>query len=76
MPDQRDRDMQATSQPARVSVSYAWAGWPGALGRHSLNAVARKLLEEADAGALVVEGGVRTTGARPGRAPKRFRFPH
>ena len=49
---------------------------PGALGRGGLKAIAHKLLEETDARTLVVEGGVRTTGARPGRAPKRFRFPN
>jgi hypothetical protein len=48
---------------------------PGALGRAGLNAVARKFLEEADADALVVEGGSRTTGARPWHFPRPFRFP-
>jgi hypothetical protein len=48
---------------------------PGALGRAGLNAVARKFLEEAGARALVVEGAARTTGARPDRRPRPFRFP-
>ena len=49
---------------------------PGALGRAGLNALAAKFLEECDAEALVVEGGARTTGANPGRAPRPFRYPH
>jgi hypothetical protein len=47
----------------------------GALSRSGLNALARKFLEEAGADRLVVEGGTRTTGARPGRRPAAFRFP-
>lgn len=48
---------------------------PGALGRAGLNALARKFLEEAGADRPVVEGGPRTTGARPDRRPIPFRFP-
>jgi len=47
----------------------------GALGRAGLNAIARKLLEEADVDQIIVEGGTRTTGKNPGRPPKVFRFP-
>jgi hypothetical protein len=47
----------------------------GALGRAGLNAIARKLLEEADVDQIVIEGGTRTTGKNPGRPPKVFRFP-
>ena len=47
----------------------------GALGRAGLNAIGRKLLEEADVYQIVVEGGTRTTGKNPGRPPKVFRFP-
>lgn len=49
---------------------------PGALGRAGLNAIARKLLEEADVEKIVIAGSVRTTGRNPGRRPKVFRFPH
>ena len=48
---------------------------PGALGRIGLNAIARKLMVEADAESLVIEGGTRTTGRAEGRAPRPFRFP-
>lgn len=47
----------------------------GRLGREGLNAVAHAVKESAGAKAVVVEGGTRTTGVRPGHAPKRFRYP-
>ena len=47
----------------------------GALGRAGLNAIGRKLLEEADVDEIVIEGGTRTTGKNPGRPPRVFRFP-
>jgi hypothetical protein len=46
-----------------------------ALGRAGLNAIGRKILEEADVDQIVIEGGTRTTGKNPGRPPKAFRFP-
>ncbi|MEH3116571.1 MAG: hypothetical protein PGN25_02895 [Methylorubrum populi] len=49
---------------------------PGALGRHGLNTVARKMMVEADVQGLVVEGGTRTTGRTRGRRQRPFRFPH
>ncbi|MGJ5177196.1 hypothetical protein ACQR16_00820 [Bradyrhizobium oligotrophicum] len=49
---------------------------PGSLGRRGLNAIGRKLLEEADADEILVEGGTRTTGRCKGRAPRTIRFPH
>ncbi len=49
---------------------------PGTLGRHGLNAVARKMMVEADVQGLVVEGGTRTTGRTRGRRQRPFRFPH
>ncbi len=48
----------------------------GDLGRSGLNALGNALMESADVEAIVVEGGARTTGARPGHTPKRFRYPH
>jgi hypothetical protein len=47
----------------------------GALGRAGLNAIGRKLMEEADVDQIVTEGGTRTTGKNPERRPKVFRFP-
>lgn len=47
----------------------------GKLGREGLNAVARAIMEDAGAEAIVIEGGARTTGARPGHTPQRFRYP-
>ncbi|MER2264876.1 hypothetical protein [Methylobacterium oxalidis] len=48
---------------------------PGALGRQGLNVIARKLMVEADAQGIVVEGSTRTTGRTRGRRPRPFRFP-
>lgn len=50
--------------------------YPGALGREGLNAIGRKLLEEADVEKIIIAGSIRTTGRNPGRRPKVFRFPH
>lgn len=47
----------------------------GALGRAGLNTIGRKLLEEADVEEIIIQGGARTTGARPNRVPSAFRFP-
>jgi hypothetical protein len=49
---------------------------PGAVGRAGLNAIGRKLLEEADVDKIVIQGGVRTTGCNKGRRPRPFRFPN
>ena len=47
----------------------------GALGRNGLNAIARRVLEEADVDEIVIAGGARTTGRRQGRIPRPIRFP-
>lgn len=59
----------------RATDAHVQGLHPGALGRAGLNAIARKLLEETGADTLVVEGFSRTTGVRPGRRPRPFRFP-
>lgn len=48
--------------------------FPGALGRAGLNAVGYRLMEVADVDRLVIQGAVRTTGARPGRRPRAFQL--
>ena len=48
---------------------------PGALGRAGLNAIGRKFMEAADVDEIIIQGGVRTTGRKQGRAPRRIRFP-
>jgi hypothetical protein len=48
---------------------------PGALGRVGLNAIGRKLLEEADVDQIVIQGGARTTGQNKGKVPRAIRFP-
>ena len=37
---------------------------PDALGRAGLNAIGRKVLEEADVDQIIIEGSVRTTGCK------------
>ena len=49
--------------------------YPGALRRSGLNAICRKLMEEADVDEIVIEGGARSTGKNRGRVPKPFRYP-
>jgi hypothetical protein len=58
-----------------VRKAHADGLHPGALGRAGLNAIGRKLLEEADVDEIIIEGGTRTTGKNAGRSPKPFRFP-
>jgi hypothetical protein len=48
---------------------------PGTLGRSGLNAIARKLVVEADVQGLVIEGSTRTTGRAAGRRPRPIWFP-
>ena len=48
---------------------------PGALGRAGLNAIGRKLLEEADVDEIIIQGGTRTTGRSKGKVPRPIRFP-
>jgi hypothetical protein len=50
--------------------------WSGRLGRRGLNAIARKILEESGADKIVLQGSIRTSGRKPGRAPRAFRFPN
>jgi hypothetical protein len=46
----------------------------GSLGRAGLNAIGRKLLEEADVDEIVIKGSTRSTGRRPGVVPRPIRF--
>jgi hypothetical protein len=48
---------------------------PNALGVAGLNAIGRKMLEAADVTKLVIQGGARTSGRRPGRIPRTIHFP-
>jgi hypothetical protein len=48
---------------------------PGALGREGLNAVGRKMLEEADVDEIIIQGSTRTTGRRAKKTPRCIRFP-
>ena len=46
-----------------------------ALGIAGLNAIGRKLLEEADVTEIIIKGGARTSGRCAGRIPHVIRFP-
>lgn len=58
-----------------VEAAHVQGLTPGALGRAGLNAIARKLMREADAHGIVVEGSTRTTGGTRGRKQRPFRYP-
>ena len=47
----------------------------GALGRAGLNAIGRKLLEEANVDKIIIEGSARSSGPNEGRRPKIICFP-
>jgi hypothetical protein len=49
---------------------------PGALRRAGLNAIGRKLLEEADVNEIIIQGSARTTGRNKGKLPRPIRFPN
>jgi hypothetical protein len=59
----------------RIDGAHDQGLLPGALGRAGLNAIGRKLLEEADVDEIVIQGGTRTTGQRKGKVPRPIRFP-
>jgi hypothetical protein len=48
---------------------------PNVLGIAGLNAIGRKLLEEANVAKIVIKGATRTTGRGAGRVPLVIRFP-
>ncbi len=47
---------------------------PGAVGTANLGQIAQAVMERMGFNGLVVEGAVRTTGARPGRRPRDIRY--
>jgi hypothetical protein len=47
---------------------------PGVLGLQGLRAVALKIMEEADADEIVIQGNARSTGKRKGRVPRPIRY--
>lgn len=59
----------------RVDGAHVQGLRPGALGRAGLNAIGRKLLEEADVDQVIIAGGTRSTGASRGKRPRPVRFP-
>jgi hypothetical protein len=59
----------------RIEDAHIQGLSPGALGRAGLNAIGRKLLENADAEEIIIEGSARSTGRNAGRKPRTIRFP-
>jgi hypothetical protein len=47
---------------------------PGAVGGHNLAVIAHAVMKGMDVDELIVEGALRTTGARPGRRPRDIRY--
>ena len=62
----------------RLQIEGAHVGGlaAGALGRAGLNAIAQKLMMEADVDEIVIQGGARTSGKYRGKIPRAIRFPH
>jgi hypothetical protein len=44
------------------------------LGVGGIRRIVREVMEELDVDEITIEGAIRTTGAGPGRAPRRLRF--
>jgi hypothetical protein len=59
----------------RIDGAHVQGLAPGTLGRAGLNAIGRKLLEEADVDEIIVQGGARTTGRNKGARPRPIHFP-
>jgi hypothetical protein len=67
-------DYDPARRTLRVSETHVQGLHSGALGRAGLSLIGRKLLDEADVEEIIIEGGTRTTGARPSRRPPPFRI--
>jgi hypothetical protein len=70
MADVEDGDRMLT---LRLVHMQSEAG-PNAIGLINLRIIAQAFLQEYGYDTLIVEGAVRTTGARPGHRPRTFRF--
>ena len=57
-----------------TGVHIVVRGPSGPLTKRTMEAIARRVMEEMDYDEIVVEGAARTTGARPGHRPRQFRF--
>lgn len=57
-----------------TGVHVAVRGPAGLLTKATIETIARRVMKEMDYDEIVVEGAARTTGARPGHRPRRFRF--
>ena len=63
-----------TARGLHVQGGQGGAIGPNDLGPRRLIGIARAALERMDYDAIIIEGGVRTTGARPGRRPRPIRI--
>jgi hypothetical protein len=45
------------------------------LTRGNMKVIAQKIMEKMGYDSIIIEGAVRTSGARPGNRPRQFRFP-
>jgi hypothetical protein len=68
-------DVYLDGRRLRVEGAHIDGPGPGTLGRSGLNAIGRKILEDADVEQVIIEGSTRTTGRNPGRPPKPLKCP-
>jgi hypothetical protein len=60
-------------RPLATGVHVVVRGRAGLLTKRTMTTIAPRVMKEMDYDEIVVAGAVRTTGARPGRRPRRFR---
>jgi hypothetical protein len=61
--------------PSASTEPMSKVSLPGRSDGAGLNAIGRKLLEEADVDEIVIQGGARTTGRNKGARPRPIRYP-
>ncbi len=66
---------EIVGQTLEITAAHVGGLTPGALGRAGINAICRKMLEVVDVQEIVIQGSTRTTGRKPGKVPRRFKFP-
>ena len=59
----------------RIDDAHVGGLEAGEIGRAGLNAIGRKLLEEADVEEIIIQGATRTSGKYRGKRPHPIRFP-
>jgi len=68
-------DIRFVGRALHIQRAHIGGLTANAIGIPGLNAIGRKLMEEAGVTEIVIEGSARTTGRCKGRTPRPFRFP-